>query len=117
MARTALTVQTVSRSGLDPTYAAVDNANGNYFPNTGKEMLHVFNASGGALTVTVLTPRTVDGLAVAELTVSINNGEDAMIGPFPSATFIQGADRPNVYVDWSTGTSVTAAVIKLENAS
>jgi hypothetical protein len=74
--------------------------------------LYVKNASGSPITVTIDTPGLVDGLAIANLTVSVpaTTGE-RMIGPFPPGIYNQ-ADG-NVYVDWSSVTSVTAGVFRM----
>jgi hypothetical protein len=109
MARTTLTVQTIVRAGLTPSYAAA-NADGHALPNTGRECVHV-KTGGTACTVTVQTPTTVDGLAVAERTIAIGTTSERFIGPFPRATYNQGAEA--VYLDFSAVTSVTIAALKL----
>lgn len=111
MARATLTPQEVSRAGLTHTFAAVDAANGNEFVNDGKSVLYVKNAGVGSINVTASTPGTVDGLAVADLVVAVANGVNKMIGPFPPGIYNQSDGK--VYVDWSGGSSVTAAVIRL----
>ena len=63
MARTELTIQEIARAGLEPSYSNAA-ADGNNFENTGREFVHVKNGSGSAVTVTIQTPGTVDGLAV-----------------------------------------------------
>lgn len=112
MARSARTVQSTSRAGLAETFSAADNANGETIPNDGQTFLHVKNTGGGACTVTVATPGTIDGLAVADLTavVPATTG-DRLIGPFPPGAYTQ-ADG-NIYVDYSTGTGVTVAAVRL----
>lgn len=109
MARTALTVQQVSRAGITPTYGAA-NVDGHSFPNTGVELVHVKNAGGASMNVTVQTPNAVDGLAIADRVVAVANGSEKMIGPFPRSTYNQGAEE--VYLDFSAVTSVTIAAIR-----
>lgn len=111
MARTALTVQVIARTGLDPAYSSA-NADGHSVQNTGRECVHVVNGGGGAITVTIQTPGTVDGLAVSDRTVSVPAGEDRIIGPFP----VRDYNQPNtetIYVDFSGVTSVTVAALRL----
>lgn len=109
MARTALTVQQISRgTPLSPTYTAVDQPNGNQFVNDGRINIHVKNGGGGSLTVTMKRNYNVDGAAVPDLTATVPAGQERKIGPFPTDLFNQ-ADG-NVYLDWSTGTSVTVSV-------
>lgn len=111
MARAGLTPQEVSRSGLVHTFVAVDQANGNEFVNDEKTFLYVKNAGVGSTNVTISTPGTVDGLAISDLVVAVANGVNKLIGPFPKRIYNQGNGK--VYVDWSVGTSVTVAVIRL----
>lgn len=83
-----LTVQDVSRSGLNPSYAAADVA-GDSFANNGSTMLHVKNASAGALTVAVgsqYAPLPA-GTAQSDVSVSVPAGGERMIGPFPTRSF------------------------------
>ena len=110
-ARTDLTPQQIARTGLAETYAAVDASNGNQFANDGLMFLYVKNGGVGSINVTIGTPGTVDGLAVADLVVAVANGVNKMIGPFPVGIYNQAGGL--VYVDWSGGSSVTAAVLRL----
>jgi len=108
MARTALTVQQITRAGLSPTYTAVDQPNGNSFPNDGREQIHIKNGGGGSLTVTIKRNYNVDSAAVPDLSITVPAGQERKSGPFPTDWFNQ-LDG-NVYVDWSVGTTVTASV-------
>lgn len=111
MARTILAAQQVSRSGLTPAFSA-GNADGHYVPNDGKMMLEVKNASASPITVTIQTPGTVDGNAIADLVVTVPaNTGDKMIGPFPPSIYNQ-ADG-SIYADLSAVTSVTLAALRL----
>ncbi len=67
MPRTALAVQEITRAGLTPSYSAA-NVDGHSILNGGREVLHV-KTGGTACTVTIQTPGTVDGQAVADRTV------------------------------------------------
>ena len=115
MARGTLTVNNLSRSGNDiTTMTAADATNGHAFDNDGNVFIVVRNGGAGSITVTVQTPRTVDDLAVADLTVSIAAGKTYLIGPFPTETFNQsGSDRGKVYVDFDTDTSVALGAYKM----
>lgn len=112
MARTSLSVQEISRTGLDPAYEAA-NGDGEKVVNDGKTFVHVINGGGSPITVTVQHPGTVDGLAVADLTVTVTNAEDQMIGPFPGRFNQVGTDVGQIYVDFSGVTTVTVAAIRL----
>lgn len=113
MARTVLTKQAIVQAGLTPSLAAA-NVDGHYFEGSGTVYLEVKNASAGAIDVTVQTPATVAGLAVAELVVSIpaTTGQKK-IGPFMPRAFNRpagGSDAGLVYVDFSAVASVTCGL-------
>jgi hypothetical protein len=108
MSRTALTVQETSRDGLEPSYTA-GNADGHSVANEGKKtFVHVKNGSAASITATFQTSATVDGLAVADKTVSVPAGEERMVGPFPTAYY-----GTTLSVDLSAVTTVTIAAIKV----
>lgn len=77
------------------------------------EVLHVKNGSGGSITLTVVTPGTVDGLAIGDYTLTIPAAGERLVGPFPEPHFRQpsGATKGRVHIDYSSVTSVTRAVI------
>ena len=110
MARTELTHQVIVPTGLEQTYAAA-HVDGNKFTNDGRMFLHVKNGAGAPITVTIQTPGTVGDLAIADQAVTVTNGEERMIGPFPPNIYNQ-ADRM-VYVDYSSVTTITVAVLQL----
>lgn len=117
MARTALTVQSIIRNGLAPSFGAA-NVDGHAVPNDGKTWIEVKNAGGSPITVTIQTPGTVDGMAVADRTVVVPaTTGDRMIGPFPPNQYnqISGSDVGTVYVDFSAVTSVTVAAFTMES--
>lgn len=110
MARTELTVQQMTRAGLAATFTAGDATNGHQFKNDGYTFLWVV-ATTNATVVTVIHPGTVDGLGVADQTVSLGTNSEKLIGPFP-ARFNQGSTN-YVYVDLSVDTGVTLAAITI----
>ncbi len=81
MAATVLTVQTAPHTGLDISYSTPTQTDGHTAPTGGGIGLLVKNTSGG-VTVTLVTPGTVDGLAVADRTVTVTAGHDELI-PLP----------------------------------
>ena len=96
MARTAISVQDVVRSGLVPTMTTANKTDGNKFSNDGKTVIYVY-ASSTAPTITIQTPGTVDGLAVADRTASVTATQRKFFGPFPPSQYNQGNDE--VYID------------------
>jgi hypothetical protein len=99
-----LTVQQVSRSaGANFTDNAVvaTSANNYYFANDGNTRL-VSTAAAGA-NITIETPNSVDGNAVADLVLVAGTGKTKVWGPWP--TVIYGT---NVKVTVSADTSIAA---------
>lgn len=110
MARTALAVQAIDVDGITPSYAAA-NVDGNSVANTGDQFVHVKNGSASSVTVTIPTPAKVQGVDVADITVAVAAGAEAMIGPFPAGLFNQSGGV--VYINYSAVTSVTVAAFKV----
>jgi hypothetical protein len=106
MARTTRNPNVIVPAGLTVALTAVDAANGEQFGWTAKRALHVKNASGGSINVTVKSNLTVAGLVLPDRVVAVAAGAEKKIGPFDAAAHKQ-ADG-NVWVDYSSGTSVTA---------
>jgi hypothetical protein len=97
----------VPTTGLDATANAAT-------PTTGDKVrpdsiIRAINGSGGAVTMTMVTPQTVDGdLAVADRDVAIPAGEHRFIRA--TATYRNPADGL-VTITWSATASVTFEVI------
>lgn len=91
MPRTALTVTTIARTGtVQPSQEVGDVANGNSIAgNDGRILLEVKNDDASSQTVTIPTPGTIDGLAIADLVVSLTAGQTKLIGPLSPSTFNQ----------------------------
>lgn len=118
MARTELTVQEVDRDGLKATYVAGDSTDDHSWDNRSEAVfVHILNAGASACVATFLTPKTVDGLLIAELIVSVPAGEDWFIGPFRNDLYGQeDADAglaKAVLLDIDQDSSVTLAALKL----
>ncbi len=108
-----LAVQSITRAGLAAAYAAAAGGGDTFLPD-GRTFLHCKNASGGAITVTIVTPRTDPyGNAIADNTVSVPaTTGDRMIGPFPAEAY---ADPTTglANVTYSGVTSFTVGVFQL----
>lgn len=111
MGRTTVTVQDLSRAGVTPTFNAGTATDGDAFINDGRTMIYVLN-TGAETTLTIQTPGTVDGLAVAERTVVVaaTTGKSA-IGPFPTSMYNQTDGK--VYLGWSQVSGITFAVLRM----
>jgi len=118
MARTELTVQEVNRTGLEPTYVAGDATNDHSFDNaTQAVIVHVKNGGGAGITATFITSKTIDGLAVGDLAISIPAGEERFVGPFRNDLYGQ-VDSDNeldkaVFLDLDTAASVTLVALEI----
>lgn len=114
MARTDVTVGEISRAGIAETLipAIVD---GHMFLNGGDVHAVILNTDVAAKTITFITPRTVHGLAVGDLAITLNQNDRKKVGPFPPDTFNQptGADAGKVYVDYSAITGVSIGFFRL----
>lgn len=106
-----LTVQAVTRAsdGLEPTYAAASGG-GDTVRVAENLFLHVKNGDASAHTVTVATPGTVAGLAIADLTATIPASEERMIGPIDQ-NFRASTGLASITYDGVT--SVTIAAIRI----
>jgi hypothetical protein len=113
MAASALTPVDVARTGVDIAGVAA-NVDGNFWTNTGAEMLLVTNGGGSPINVTLVTQATVDGNAVADPVVAVGNGVTKAIGPFPRYVFNDATGY--VQVTYSAVTSVTVKVLRLTAA-
>lgn len=107
-----LTVSTITRSGIAPTYVAAA-ALGDAFVNTGRIFLHVKNGGGGSINVTVAEQVTADiaGYTATDLVVAVPAGAERMIGPFPRSAYNDSNGK--VQVSYSDETSVTVAALQL----
>lgn len=97
MARQTLTVTEVVAAGVAPA-GTVGQVDGHGFLNHGETIIVITNSGVGSHTVTVQTPKTVGGLAVAELTNAIAAATTEYMGPFPPGTYNQANGQ--VYVDF-----------------
>lgn len=114
MARTDLTVQEVSDDGATVAFEAA-NVDGNMVTNRGDVAVLIHNASAGAITVTVPTPVTVGGRAVADDTHSVAAGTYLLVGEWDEGTHNQqsGADAGKVYINYSAVASVTVLAMRV----
>lgn len=107
MARTAITPQTPTVAGAAVTYEPA-NVDGNSVDlATGPKLLHVKNGSGASITVTLPTPGTVAGLAIADRTVAVPAGGERLI----RLDRVVRQTNGTAHVDYSAVTTVTVAAL------
>jgi hypothetical protein len=105
-----LTVQTIVKAGITPSYVAAAGG-GDTFVNDGETFFHVKNGDASSITVTFDAVGKLEGFAIADLAVTVAATSEEMVGPFPRGIFNSGAT--GVGVSYSAVTSVTVAAIKL----
>ena len=92
----ALVLQEITRNGIssDEDLVAADGTHGNKFADNGRTFVRAINASAGDIAVTVHAERTIDGLVVPDLEVTVkatgdeDGLDDLIFGPF-TANFRQ----------------------------
>jgi hypothetical protein len=115
-----LTVQEISRSGKSVTkqMTSATATDGEKFLNDGKTFLRVKNGSVNPITVTVDNPSSIDGQALADLTITVaatgdGDGLDFQdIGPF---TAMYNQSDGYVWAYCSAVTTVTIGAYRLAN--
>ena len=94
MAQLRKTPEDIVRSGLVATYAndyTVVASNSYLIRNNGKVILHFKKSASVICNLIIITPNTVDGLAVGDRTVAIPaDTGDKFIGPFPPSIYNDG---------------------------
>jgi hypothetical protein len=112
----ALATQKPSAAGVALSYAAATGG-GDTFVNTGREFVHVKNASGGSINVTFTAGvananKCSFGVAdpAHQLVVAVGAGLDKLIGPFDRDRFNDPATG-NIAITYSGVTSLTVAVV------
>ncbi len=113
MSDVRLTPERILPIGLGATYTgSLSTSNTYQVRNTGRTFLHFKKSGAGACVVTIETPVTIGGLAVAEQTVSVAASTgDEFIGPFPTNIYNDGSH--DVRVTLSEITGLTVAVLEL----
>lgn len=107
----ALTTQSISRTKIIPSYAAVA-ASDTFVPDS-QTFLHVKNAGGSSDTVVVsVLAGDPPGLTISDVSNAVANATEGMIGPFP-ANFFADPTTGLATVTHTFTTSVTVGVFKL----
>ncbi len=109
MAAVKLTAQASSRGGTAISFSTPHATDGIEFDNKSKKaILLVKNDSGTAVTVTIDITKTLDGMTLADRTISVAAGAAKAIGPFND---IYNQSDGYVRVTFSAVTSVGAALL------
>ncbi len=113
MADRTLTPQVMTDTGVAPTYTgSLLTADTHIVRNNGRMFLHFLKTGAGACTVTVQTPATMGGKAVAETTFSVPaTTGDVMAGPFPDRLYNDGSNDMRFTLSEITGLSVAVVSV------
>lgn len=112
MADARLTPQVMTPGSVAPSYTAIVTANTYQVRNGGYTLLHFLKTGAGVATITVVTPNTVGGLAIAERTISVPaTTGDKIAGPFPMAIYNNGDEDIEFTTNDESG--LTCAVFQL----
>lgn len=95
---------------LEATYSACAGG-GDQFLAGNDVFIHVKNGHSSPQTVTAVTQKTVEGLAVADVATAVTNAEERFIGPFPPSVYADA--NGYVQLTYSGVTALTIAVLKL----
>jgi hypothetical protein len=108
----ALSQQVIVRTGITPSYTAV--AASDTFPPGAGVFIHVKNAGGSPDTCAVqVLQGDPPGLTISDVSVSVTNAQERMIGPLPSNFFADPTTGLGT-ITHSFTTSVTIGVFNLQ---
>ncbi len=113
MAEIRLAPEQVVQAGLAATYTGtLSTSNTYHVRNTGRTILHFLKDGAGDCDVVLVTPKTVNELAVADVTVEVvATTGDKVIGPFPRGAFNDGSN--DLVFTLSNITGLTVAVLEI----
>jgi hypothetical protein len=107
-----LTVQSAGPAGVTPTRTAIATGNTYQVRNSGRVALLFEKTGGGDATITITTPATLGGLAVADPTITVPaTTGDITAAKFPPAIYNDGNGDLNFTTD--EGTGLTCAVLAI----
>lgn len=104
-----LAVQSIDLDGLNPSYTAAAET-GDKLPPSEHTFLHIKNGGGSSITVTLITPITAQGLAVADPEVTIPAGQERMIRVTPQR--YRNPSDGLASITYSAVTTVTVAALR-----
>ncbi len=104
-----LTPQHIPKAGLKVVYAAAAGG-GDQFQNNKNTIFHIRNdQTGASVTATFASTKTVDGLAVADRTLTVSQTED--YGEIQLDPAVFNDSDGYVQVTYNTATTVYVAVV------
>lgn len=83
-----LAVNVVTPAGLrDDNLLVAAAGGGDAFLPSDRTLLRVNNGGGSPITVTIVTPGSISGFALADAGGSVTNAQSRLFGPFPAELF------------------------------
>lgn len=109
MADVQVAVTKIGKAGDSEAFVAVATGNTYKVNNNGRTLLHFKKSGAGAANVTIETPKTIKGYAVADqvIVVPATTG-DIMMAPIDMDLFSDGNGQVNFTTDEGTGLTVAA---------
>jgi len=110
MANVTLTpLQAVPGSVDGSTPQAMATADNYICRNNGRVLLHFIKEGANAATITIVTPKTVGGLALADLTFTVDaSGGVEFAGPFPPDIYNDASGDMDISTSEETDITVQA---------
>ena len=105
-----LAAQQILTTGLTATFASAAGG-GDKFANTGRQIVEIVNGDSSSMTVTVVTPGTYKGKAIADDTITVGAGVRKHIGPFDPEIYNNSSGQ--VDLAYSGVTSLTVAILQI----
>lgn len=100
--------QAIADTGLTPAQqAGITAADTFTFPNDGKTILLLVHGAG-ASNLTVVTPNTARGKAIADTVVALTASGTTIVGPFPPDLYNDASGLVTASVSEATGFTVSA---------
>lgn len=112
MADATLAPTAAAPGGTAASPTSMDAANNYIVRNNGRVLLHFVKTGAGNATITIVTPGTVGGLAIADqtFTVPASTG-NVWAGPFSPSIYNDASGDMDVSTDEDTGITVEAIQI------
>ena len=101
MADVTLAPTAAAPGGATSAPTAMDVLDNYICRNNGRVLLH-FRKGATAATITIVTPGTVNGLAIADQTIAVPANGNVWAGPFPPAVFNDPAGDMDISTDEDT---------------
>ena len=109
MADVVVAVTHVDDSGDSETFVTMATGNTYKVRNNGRTLIHIKKSGAGAANITVQTPKTVGGFAVADRVVVVPaNTGDVLIAPVNEDIFNDSIGDVNLTTDEDTGLTIAA---------